>query len=305
MDNEDARKLDPEAQQELRKTAVELRQLGHTYKAISTIVRVSPNTIWKWCRSYDEHGDAGITSKRRGRRPGAGRSLSSAQEAEIVCSIGQGTPDQIDLPFALWSRRAVQALIRHRYAQDMPLRTVGAYVRRWGFATPATLSFTQDPAPLRLQQLLGKDYPYVVQRARAASAQIHWCELVDGWNHVTRESARPPIRWTLSNPMPEPAAPWSMISTVSARGKLRWMVFDEPVDAQMLGLFLHQLLKETKDRILLMMDGRSLEELQPVQRWLSDSLTRVEVLPTPRSADYREAYGETSTTRMVGPMAPD
>jgi hypothetical protein len=184
----------------------------------------------------------------------------------------------------------------------MPLRTIGTYVRRWGFATPATLRFAQDPAPLRLQQLLGDDYPYLVQRARAASAQIHWCELMDGRDQAADDS--PGDAFGKSRATLGLAAPWSMISTVSARGKLRWMVFNEPTNAQTLDRFLHQLLQETNNGILLMLDGHTLEALHPVQRWASGALARVEVVAVPRAGGHRDTPGATSRVHLSEPVAP-
>jgi transposase len=33
----------------------------------------------------------------------------------------------------LWSRRAVRDLIQAEYGIEMPIRTVGEYLKRWGF----------------------------------------------------------------------------------------------------------------------------------------------------------------------------
>jgi transposase len=41
-------------------------------------------------------------------------------------------PDQLDLPFALWGRKAVRALVRARFGGWLALRTVSDYQRRWG-----------------------------------------------------------------------------------------------------------------------------------------------------------------------------
>lgn len=42
-------------------------------------------------------------------------------------------PDQMKLPFALWTRPAVQEYVRQSLALALPIRTVGWYLKRWGF----------------------------------------------------------------------------------------------------------------------------------------------------------------------------
>ena len=49
---------------------------------------------------------------------------------KLICDK---TPDQIKLDYALWTRKAVMELIKQEIDIDMPIRTVGEYLKRWGF----------------------------------------------------------------------------------------------------------------------------------------------------------------------------
>ncbi|MBI5190710.1 MAG: winged helix-turn-helix domain-containing protein [Nitrospirae bacterium] len=40
---------------------------------------------------------------------------------------------QLRLDFALWTREAVRLLIKQEDGLDMPIRTVGLHLKRWGF----------------------------------------------------------------------------------------------------------------------------------------------------------------------------
>lgn len=42
-------------------------------------------------------------------------------------------PKQLSLPFALWNRRAVMQMVKVLFDIDMPIRTVGEYLLRWGY----------------------------------------------------------------------------------------------------------------------------------------------------------------------------
>ena len=50
-------------------------------------------------------------------------------------------------PSALWTRQAVQDLIKQRIGIRLPIRTVGEYLRRWGFTPqkPVRKAYKQDP----------------------------------------------------------------------------------------------------------------------------------------------------------------
>ena len=133
MERIDARKHRPEVQQQLRNQAMHLRQKGWKYSAISEAVGVNVSTVAKWCRSYRKGGDKAIRIRKRGRKDGMKQTLSSDQEAQVRQAIRDRCPEQLKLPFALWTRRAVQQLVKRLFSIDMPIRTVGEYLRRWGY----------------------------------------------------------------------------------------------------------------------------------------------------------------------------
>ena len=60
-------------------------------------------------------------------------------------------PDQLKLPFALWTRIAVQQLIKQLWAIKMPIRTVGEYLKRWGFTPqkPLRKAYEQNPKAVK------------------------------------------------------------------------------------------------------------------------------------------------------------
>ena len=64
-------------------------------------------------------------SKPRGRKPDEQRLLDAAQEAEVQGLIRRHTPDELGLPFALWSRAAVGALVARHCGVELAVRTVG------------------------------------------------------------------------------------------------------------------------------------------------------------------------------------
>ena len=129
MEKIDTRKLKLEVQQALRHQVIRLRKTGRSYKKIGQIIGIHPTNVCKWWKAYEKGGHKAIEQKRRGRRKGNFRTLTQNQEREIQRSIKDHCPDQLKLPFCLWTRIAVGKSIRQLYSIQMPIRTVDAYLR--------------------------------------------------------------------------------------------------------------------------------------------------------------------------------
>ncbi len=132
MEKKDARGLGREAQQQLREQAIRLRLAKRRYDEIAEIVGVHKSTVCAWWKAYELGGAEALRLRKRGRKPGSHRTLSAAQEQRLRRMLTDKTPDQLKMPFALWTRGAVQDLIRRMLSIEMPIRTVGEYLRRWG-----------------------------------------------------------------------------------------------------------------------------------------------------------------------------
>lgn len=135
----DARKLSAESQQQIRNQAIRLRESGKKYKEITEIIGVDPTTPCKWYKAYLREGKSAIQIKKRGRSEGSHRTLTPEQEKELQMIMRDKCPDQLKLPFALWTRKAVQQVIKEFWSIDMPIRTVGEYLKRWGVTPQSPL----------------------------------------------------------------------------------------------------------------------------------------------------------------------
>jgi transposase len=98
------RKLPAAAQEERRRQVIGLRQRGLTYEAIAGQVGLSRAGVIGICQRFAAEGAQGLASKPRGRKPEEQRLLDAAREAEVRGLICRHTPDELGLPFALWSR---------------------------------------------------------------------------------------------------------------------------------------------------------------------------------------------------------
>ncbi|QIK38528.1 winged helix-turn-helix domain-containing protein [Caldichromatium japonicum] len=69
---------------------------------------------------------------------GEKRALLAEQDAQIRKLMCDGTPDELKLPFALWSRQAVRQLILDRFGIELRPQGEGKYMVRWGLTPQNT-----------------------------------------------------------------------------------------------------------------------------------------------------------------------
>lgn len=127
----DARTLGAAAQQLLRRQVVQAVRGGMTQTAAARTYGASLRAVSHWVRLDRKGGLRALRLKRRGRRVGGGL-LNEKQAARIRGLIVGRMPDQLKLPFYLWTRAAVVALIRRLYGLGSPWSQSGATSRPGG-----------------------------------------------------------------------------------------------------------------------------------------------------------------------------
>src|SRR5688500_12121509 len=130
MQERDGRSLPDAALEVLRERAVAMLEAGHSQVATAVTLGVHKNTVCRWLAKWRVAGMAALKAKKRGRRYETQRLLDTRPAAEVQALItGQG-PDDLGLPFALWSREAGRDLVRARFSVTLAIRPVGDDLRR-------------------------------------------------------------------------------------------------------------------------------------------------------------------------------
>lgn len=281
----DARKLPPEAQREKRRTALRMWKQGYVQKEIAEAVAVHARTIAEWIKLARSKGiEAAINGGRRGRKVGDSRSLSPEQELMIQHMIVDKMPDQLKLGFALWTRDAVRELIRVKCKLDMPIRTVGEYLSRWGYTPQRPLKRAYQQNPALVEQWLQEVYPTIAVRAKAEGAEIQWGDETGlrSDNHAGQRyspAGETPVRLVSGSRFAT-----NMISSVTNRGKLRFMLYRETMTAKVLLTFLKRLIKETGKKVFLILDNLRVHHAKLVRAWLDGHRDEIEVFYLPAYA---------------------
>src|SRR6266571_3598783 len=172
----DARQLSDEVLEALRLRALRGCELGFTEGDVADLLGVSRETVSRWWSAYHAGGVDALPHDRSGRPAGSGRTLTDTQAAHLQQLLDSRTPEEVGVAAPLWNRRAVRELIRKEYGITMPVRTVGAYLRRWGYTAKRPRRHRKDQDPEEVRQWLEETYPAVEARAAAEGATIHWCD---------------------------------------------------------------------------------------------------------------------------------
>jgi DDE superfamily endonuclease/winged helix-turn-helix protein len=188
---------------------------------------------------------------------------------------------------ALWTRQAVQELIKQRVGIRLPIRTVGEYLKRWGFTPqkPVRKAYKQDPE--EVAEWLEEKYPEIERRATEEDAEIHW-----GDETGVRSTCQHSRGYARPGETPELIVPGSrfsvnMISTVTNQGKVRWMIYPGKMNAALFIVFLTRLIAGAKKKVFLIVDHLSVHEAAAVDEWLADKVDRIEVFYLPKYAPER------------------
>jgi len=281
MEKVDARTLSTEAQQQLRHQAIRLRKAGRTFDDIAAIVGVHPSTIYGWWKAYQEQGVAGIEIKKRGRRLGHGRRLDAKQEQQLRRLLIDKMPDQLKLPFALWTRRAVQDLIRRRFSIELPIRTVGDYLKRFGFTPQKPLKRAYQQNPKAVQRWLDEDYPAIKKRAKKEGAEIHWGDETGLRQDSQHGRSFAPRGKTPAIQLSAKRQRINLISSITNQGKVRFMTYQEKMHADVLIRFMKRLIKDTEPKVFLILDNLPVHHSAKVKAWLADHQEQIEAFYLP------------------------
>jgi transposase len=277
MEKIDARKHSSETQYEIRKQVVRLRKQGFLNKDVAEGVGVSVGRASKIWQSYAKEGSKAIKLGRRGRRTGEKRTLTTEQEGQVKRALIDKTPDQLKLPFALWTRDAVKLLIKQRFRIEMPIRTVGEYLKRWGFTPQKPVKRAYEQSSQAVQKWLERDYPVIASRAKQEKAEIHWCDETGIQMGANRVRGFAPKGETPVIRMVAKKSHVSMISAITNQGKVRFMMYRDAMNSELLIKFMTRLTKDAGRKVFLILDNLRVHHSKNAKKWLEEHKELIEV----------------------------
>jgi len=277
MKMRDARTIEPEALEDRRKQAIQLHLDGWKNVEIAPKVGVHRNTVGQWIQAWRAGGQEALAAGKAGRPAGSGMRLQGHQAATIVNLITDKTPDQLKFPFALWSREAVQELIKDRFGIDLPIRTVGEYLKRWGFTVQKPVVRAYERNDQDVKRWLEEEYPQIEKAAKADGAEIQWGDETGiRSDHVTGTGYAPCGQAPVQRQRGAPEKT-NMISTITNKGRLRFRFFDGRLNADLFIDFLERLITDSQRKIHLIVDRHPVHCSHAVRDWVDAHADRLQL----------------------------
>ncbi len=264
MEKRDARKLTQQTQYELRRTCIKLVKAGKTQREVAEILEVAYQTVNRWWQKYLSEGISALKPGQRGRREGEYRTLTAQQEKEIQKIILDKYPEQLKLKFALWNRQAVMDLIEQKYDIKLPIRTAGHYLKRWGYTPQKPIRKAYEQQPEKVRQWLDETYPEIEKRAHKEDAEIQWANETGLNNTDARGCAPKGQKPTVYGPSKRFSV--SMISSLTNKGQLRFMIYEGGMNAKIFIKFLRRLIKDSSRKLFLIVDNLRSHHAKIVQQ---------------------------------------
>ena len=268
-------------QEQIKLIAINLRKEGKTYSYISKTIKVSTTTVWNWFQNYKKKGVDGLKYKKRGVKIGTNRKLTNDQLMTLEEKITYKTPVDFGIMFFLWSRQAIQNLIFKLWSIDMPLRTITDYMKRLGFTPQKPVKRAYKQCPKAIKKWLEEDYPKISKRAKSKKAEIHWLDetrINSNSNYLRGFSPKgktPVIR------MKAKYMKLNIISSITNRGKMRFLVSKENINTDKFVEFTESLCSEVDRKIFLILDNLPSHHSKYFNSWIANNSKKIEVFYLP------------------------
>jgi transposase len=190
-------------------------------------------------------------------------------------------PDQVKLPFSLWTRAAVASLIAREYGIGVSLVTVGRYLHAWGMSPQRPVRRAYERNEAAIARWLRREYPAIARQAKREQAVIYWGdEMGLRSDHVTGTSYAPKGHTPVVRATGRRFG-CNMISAITNKGALAFMVFQGTFKAPVFGEFMKRLLKQLDGKIYLIVDGHPVHRSNAATRFVAQHPQRLRLIRMP------------------------
>jgi transposase len=277
----DARRLSPQAQEDLRRRAVAAVKAGYTQAAVATVLGVSPHAVSRWVNAFEHKGNQALKAGKRGRRPGEQKALDPRQEARVRRAVLGTYPDQVALPGLLWTRPQVRQLVRDWFGIGLSLVTIGKYLRSWGLSPQKPIRRAYEQNPEAIARWLDVQYPAIEARARQEKAIILWLDQTG-----LRCDAAVGTSWAPVGKTPVVAKTGkrfgvNVMAAISNKGELYFTCYPGAFTGPVFLAWLGRLVRHLDRKVHLIVDGHPVHRRVTVRDWLAQRVDRIEMHSLP------------------------
>ncbi|MFE5690680.1 IS630 family transposase [Streptomyces sp. NPDC056512] len=250
---------------------------GRDREDVAVLFKISLKAVDNWWAKWLAGVREALVAQPRGRRVGEHLLLGEAEQQAIRQAVLERRPCDLGLAGRLWTRAGVRDLITKLYRVRLTEQGVGKYLRRWGlsFQRPDKRAVEQNKETVRVWR--EETWLAIRVRAKAEGAEVLFADQVGiRSDQVTGrtwgEKGRTPIVRRSGN-----RCSVNAMSAISTKGRMRFMVFTETFDADVMCRFMDRLAGHFARKVHLVLDGHSARRSRKVRAWLAGHPDRIEL----------------------------
>jgi transposase len=262
---------------EERIEAIRLLQQRYTRAEVANILKVAESSVYDWQSKFREGGLAALSTKiASGRR----RLLTDKQLLQLYRWL-RGNPRQVQFDFGLWTRKIVRDLIRREFGIDYTLQNVGKILKMLGFSPQRPIYRALERDPERRRKWTQETFPAIKKRAEQEGAKIYFADEAASRTDHHAGTTWAPVGQT---PVVEHIGKREgigMISAISMRGDMHWMVHTESLNSALFTAYLDYLIHDIGGKIFLIADRARYHTSKETTKWLKEHEDRIELFFLP------------------------
>jgi transposase len=262
---------------EERMNAIRMLQRGYTRAEVADILDVAESSVYEWQSKFRTGGLAALSTKiASGRR----RGLADKQLLQLYKWIC-GNPRQVQFDFGLWTRKIVRDLIAREFGINYTLQNVGKILKMLGFSPqrPAWQALERDPERRRIW--MDETFPAIKKRADQEGAKLYFADEAACRTDHHSGTTWAPIGETPVVDHLGKRERIGMISAISMRGDLHWMVYTESMNSGLFTAYLNYLIQDIEGKIFLVVDRAKYHTSKETAAWLKEHKDRIEIFFLP------------------------
>ena len=284
MEKIDARTLTPGELSQLRRLVVKLRKKGIENREVAKLTGLTPQTTSWYYTQYKKTGESFFKVKSAGRPKRSGKRLTDEQEQKIIRLLIDKNPKQLQFKFALWTREAVRQLIKQEIGIELPISTVGEYLRRWQFTSKKPIKRAYERKDAQTKQWLEEEYPRIKEQAKKENADIWWSDETSCVSLPTNLKGYAPKGAKIKPVLEHPARKFriNMISAITNTGKSMFALYDESINVERFIDFMQKVIDSNNGKkIYLIVDNLRVHHAKLVKAWIEEHKEKIAIFYLP------------------------
>jgi len=265
-------------QHALRLQAIKAVRKGRLVADVADAFGVTERTVYRWLARYAGGGQRGLQNLSRSGRPAK---VTPEEMAWIGRTVQEETPQQLKLPYALWTLSLIREVIRRKFGKTLALGSVSRIMKLLGFSAQKPLYEAWQQDPVLVRQWESETYPEIRAVARRVGARIYFVDEAGIRSDYHTGTTWAPVGQTPVVRVTGRRFSLNMISAVGPQGEFRFMVHQGSVTAKVFRTFLQRLLVGAQGPVFVVVDGHPIHKSRLVRDFVESTNGRLRLFFLP------------------------